>query len=101
VQLIGTASAVDHFDLDAQLSRVDFTHVRLTIGSSLVVEIAQGRKWRVAGTTAKNAELALCEGFKDATGDCGALAVAAAFVDEADAVYSVRTSPLRSVPPTV
>jgi hypothetical protein len=43
----------------------------------------------------------LVRGFKDATWDCGALAVAAAFVDEADAVYSVRTSPLRSVPPTV
>jgi len=34
----------------------------------------------------------------DATGDCGALAVVAAFVDDADAVYSVPPSQLRAVP---
>ena len=52
-------------------------------------------------TTAENAELILRDGFKDATGDYGALAVAAGFVGEADAVYSLRPSRLRSVPPTV
>src|SRR6266478_528391 len=35
--------AVDHFHLDAQPSRVDLTHVRLTIGGALGVEIAQDR----------------------------------------------------------
>jgi len=51
VQLFGTAPAVDHFQLNAQLARVD-VNVGLVIGAFLVVEIAQDRWWRVGGTPA-------------------------------------------------